>query len=212
MYRKDFHADDTHDDDYWQAYSSVGSIAALSGEKIPVSTESESDQFRCSGTTYTGGYSHTLTEMYGDCPVSSIPFSLPPREWTMEELKQKLRDVVGIDCSGHTRITFTGESDGLFQVETCHFDEGQHFELWSVNQFRLYLGCEAMKYDKNLLGDVLANYEYNGICGVDMYLYDLDPQSGNNSVWPEGSESLAANSPSGNIASDATSKDGESSE
>jgi hypothetical protein len=130
----------------------------------------------------------------------------------MEELKQKLEDVVGIDCSGRTRITFTGESDGLFQVETCRFDEDQHFELWSVDRFRLYLGCNPMKYDKNLLGDVLANYEYNGIGAVDMYLYDLDPESNGDIVWPEGSQSLAANSPSGYEPSDATSKAGESDE
>jgi hypothetical protein len=68
-----------------------------------------------------------------------------------------------------------------------------------------------IKYDKNLLGDVLANYEYNGIGAVDLYLYDLDPESKGVTVWPEGSQCLPANSPE-DLNNDSTSENGESDE
>lgn len=137
---------------------------------------------------------NTLSDLFGHVPVGP-PMSLPPRNWTLEQLKEKIEDVLGLDCSGKVKISYSDKNDGKFYLETCLVDDGQCTKLWSVETYMLDFSCNPLKLDNNMLGDVLANYEYNGICGVDMYLYHQCPERFTTDEEPEGSESLPANSP-----------------
>ena len=174
----------------------------------PAPNGSAVSQIQMSDSTYTHKETMTLSDLFGHGPVGP-PSSLPPREWTLEQLKGKIEDVLGLDCSGVVKIAFTDQSDGKFNVETCYFDDGQCAELWSVQTYRLHFSCSPLKFNSNMLGDVLANYEYNGICGVDMYLYGQYPELFLVDEEPEGSHSLAANSPTGRIHSDSNKETGD---
>jgi hypothetical protein len=138
----------------------------------------------------------------------SAPLFLRPQVWLEEEVLCKAEEMFGIELTGAESVDFFGD-DCCVEVGHCVFADGGDLRVWTQTKVIVDYRNNLVHLDDNGLGDLLANYEYGGIEAVDAYIESLVDDS---SEEPEGSQSLAANSPSGHEPSDATSKAGESDE
>ncbi len=139
---------------------------------------------------------------------SAAQLFLPHRGWEEEELVLKIRMMLHVDLDEVDTVDF-GERCTI-DTSGIEYGDGKGLELWSCKHYFLYINGEEVVVEHDTLGNVLANYEFGGSEAVNAYLQSLERVDSDDE--PEGSQSLAANSPSGYEPSDATSKAGESDE
>ena len=140
--------------------------------------------------TQNGGYPPVV----GRKPTGTdkaAPLFLAPSNWTDEEVLARSESMFGIDCTSPTIVDFG--DDCTIDLGGCSLADGPEFQVWYRTQIWVELHHNTLKVEPEVLGDVLANYEYGGVEAVEAYLESLECEDPDEE--PEGSESLAANSP-----------------
>jgi hypothetical protein len=144
---------------------------------------------------------------------------LPHREWNEDEVLELAESTLGIECTGAETVQF--EVDDAISMELDHLllADGAEFQVWARTTIVFdYYQC-PISLDQDQVGNVLANYKYGGLSAVDAYFESKDAEADaedqplpisamkehfasihsekqTSESKPEGSESLAANSPS----------------
>ncbi len=121
----------------------------------------------------------------------AAPLFLAPTIWTNEEVLEKAESMFGFDCTTPTIVDFGDEC--TIDLGGCLVADGREFQVWYRTKIWVELHHDALKVEPEVLGDVLANYEYGGVAAVEAYLDSIETDDFDEE--PEGSESLAANSP-----------------
>ena len=137
----------------------------------------------------------------------AAPLILAPTNWTNEEVLVKAESMFGFDCTTPTIVDFGDEC--TIDLGGCLVADGREFQVWYRTKIWVELHYNTLKVEPEVLGDVLANYEYGGVEAVEAYLDSIETDDFDEE--PEGSESLAANSPEHEHI-DSTSENGESNE
>jgi hypothetical protein len=150
---------------------------------------------------------------------TSVATFLPHREWSEDEVLELAESTLGIDCTGAETVQF--EVDDAISMELDHLllVDGAEFQVWARTTIVFdYYQC-PISLDQDQVGNVLANYKYGGLSAVDAYFESKDAEAEvedqplpisamkehfasihsekqTSESKPEGSDSLAANSPS----------------
>ena len=138
---------------------------------------------------------------------NAAPSFLAPSTWTDELVLEKAESMFGFDCTTPTIVDFGDEC--TIDLGGCLLADGREFQVWYRTKIWVELHHDALKVEPEVLGDVLANYEYGGVAAVEAYLDSLEADEFE--AEPEGSQCLAANSPEV-LNIDSTSENGESNE
>lgn len=138
----------------------------------------------------------------------AAPLYLHPKEWDEEVVLETAESMFGIDLTSAESVDFCTD-DCSVELGHCVFADGAELQVWTQMKVFVDYRQNLVHLNSNEFGDMLANYQYGGIEAVDAYFESLIEESDEE---PEGSQSLAANSPSGHEPSDSTSKAGESNE
>ena len=195
--------------------------ASMSGATgVPAPNETAVSQFQFLDGDPSSKVTEMLTRLDGGNPPvvgrkptgsePAAPLFLAPQKWSKEAILDKFGSVFGIDICDHDFVDFGFKSTialGNFEFED---DSSVGLSLWSSKRYYLDIGLHTVMFDGHELGDVLANYEYGGVQAVVAYLESVTVDN-DSSAEPEGSQSLAANSPE-HVTIDSALENGESDE
>lgn len=122
---------------------------------------------------------------------SSVATFIPHREWSEDELQELARDILTVKTSDYR--FFGIEEDTTFQFGHAEFLGNKNLYLYTEVKAYLYVDGDCVTGDPDKTAGILANLKQGGKSAVDAYLASLEPEEDQTT---EGSESLAANSPS----------------
>lgn len=135
----------------------------------------------------------------GDPPVvgrkptgsdSAAPLFLTHRH-SESDVLETVSGLFGFDQPDPDDVDFGGEC--TIDIGGCYLADGPRFQVWYRHQIWIDVDHNPLKVEPEVVGNVLANYEYGGIDAVEAYLESLECNDSDEE--PEGSQSLPANSP-----------------
>lgn len=123
-----------------------------------------------------------------DC---AAPLFIANGEWSKED---SLKSAIDLTCVSPSSVRyFEMGQDNAFHIGHVAKHDADGFYLYTESQSHLSINGQPITGDPAKISGVLANYQFGGMTAVLAYLDSI--KSDDFIEEPEGSESLAANSP-----------------